>query len=1026
MDQEQTVFSKQFAKQLAYLAATTVVFACILSIVLTQAAQDTSTPEWSAPKTMTLRRVNQTIGGQSEPVLLNNLDCVSLTYRLVASGAMQTGCFTETAFGLLDTDSSVAIFNGTDEGLPLQTYTPHQILVPWPKALNLIGLDPVDNGTLISIYKNPLAALQDQRNFLGQLTGKRLERPPDITLKDSAGKPLVINPQTVSFSEGGSWLVAESMTGSFVRVNLATLDKTAFAPAYGSLGSPALLKSRVAITEDGRFAAIANDIANEFKVYDLGTCGGATNNLQPQDCRAYDYWPYIRQQISDIQAVKHVRFINEGLLVFDVTAADPAKSGTYELAPEPAIAALTDYLGLGDSYVSGEGAFDYLAGTDMPSNLCHVARNSYPLLITHDLFGTSGGHSVACSGAVIKDIGSLQSAYHGQAKNVASLEELQQSQPLVLETIEANFLPGYVAQQRFAQRWQPRIITLGVGGNDIGSRHIVQECVMPHISLKPASNTCYNTYEDRLELTRLIDRTVPRWTSLYKQLKSQSPGSRLYAVGYPQVAIANGSCARNVHLNKDELALAADIIDYLNDGMKKAASAAGITYIDISMALAGHRLCETASYNVAVNGLTAGTDAGILSTGPIGKESYHPNALGHALIAQAILAQTHNFIGGTQTDGTPATGSRLLNAPVSGRSVSILTPLDDMTAATAKQGSNIVIHIDGTVVGLRSATTYTARLDGSTSIPIGPLVSDSEAVIDGQVTLPVSVAPGGHTIDVTGTNQAGEPVDIRQPIYIPVSDTDTDGDGIDTIVDSCPNTVNSREDSDHDGIDDACDRLIGQTPNPGNGPTSSMPTALRTTRSDAGFVSRHQASAHILGMRPLKLLGTVFAKQVPAAQAHKTAAKRQLLYVIILVFALVFAMVAKKYIQKIKYRLQWLYMSRARKGLVYLLSLFLLATLLGTAVTASTNNTLGKPQKVEKALDDSGIYNAFINYTSEQAKKANGDTDQTDSVSLSDAAVKAAAETAFPPTLIQQSVNTFIDSNYAWLEREDGYADILH
>jgi hypothetical protein len=124
----------------------------------------------------------------------------------------------------------------------------------------------------------------------------------------------------------------------------------------------------------------------------------------------------------------------------------------------------------------------------------------------------------------------------------------------------------------------------------------------------------------------------------------------------------------------------------------------------------------------------------------------------------------------------------------------------------------------------------------------------------------------------------------------------------------------------------------------------------------------------------------------------------------------------KRYIQKGGFRLQWGYMNRAQKGFVYLLSLLLLATLLGTAVSTSTNNTFGKPKKIEQYLAESKLYDHFIAYTADQAKKSNGDNDQSESVSLSDAAVKAAAQSSFTPQVIENSVNTVIDSNYAWLE----------
>ena len=107
-----------------------------------------------------------------------------------------------------------------------------------------------------------------------------------------------------------------------------------------------------------------------------------------------------------------------------------------------------------------------------------------------------------------------------------------------------------------------------------------------------------------------------------------------------------------------------------------------------------------------------------------------------------------------------------------------------------------------------------------------------------------------------------------------------------------------------------------------------------------------------------------------------------------------------------------------RKGFAFLLSLLLLVTLLGTALSTSTNVTLSKPKKVEAFLAQSRLYDHFIAYTTDQAKKSQGSnpSDQAGSVSLNDDAVLKAAKQAFPPSLIQQSVNSFIDANYDWLE----------
>lgn len=809
----------RFVKYLACPVGALLLCAGLFGAVLAHAANGdvAAAPAWANPSVMALRHVGPVTSAQHEPNFLNNLDCDLMDYRLTADSVMRTGCFTPTAFGLLDSDSDTVIFGGTDEGLPLLPYSAHQVLVPWPDTLDLVALDAANTGgSYVSLYKNAVATLRDQRDALLQLTSKQLAAPPDLPLKGPDGRQLVINPQTMAFSGNGEWMVVETLGGSFVRINLATLDMTAFAPSFGSQGSPSLLKSQVAVSSDGRYVAIGNDAAVSLKVYDLAACGDAAGGLQPRSCASHDYLPFARQQIAGFQSVRHLRFVNDGLLSFEAQTNNLDSGGVYELAPEASITSLIDYLALGDSYTSGEGAFDYLSGTDTDENVCHLSANSYPLLLKRDLFSDIGGHSVACSGAVINDVGSTSPSYRGQVKGVATLEELQRAQSALLDSIMTNYLPGYVAQQRFARQYQPAVITVSVGGDDIGFGDIVQNCVMPHVSLHLSDSDCYSTYEDRLELTKLVDRTVPRWTSLYKQLTAEAPGARVYAIGYPEVVSDTGNCALNAHLGKNELELAEELIDYLNNGIRQAASKAGVTYVDIGQALAGHRLCETASYNVAVNGLTAGTDGDVLGVHVFGKESYHPNALGQSLIEQAILKQTRNLTITAPITNTGSGGQNILNAPKTGRVVHAKVPDSGLTTALVKPGKTTALKASGARDGLKPGTIYVIRLDGSGGSVIGTAVSGDAGDILTNITLPDGTIPGGHTIDVTGENQAGELVDITRPIYVPASDNDADGDGIPDILDTCPGAVNSGQDGDSDGIDDTCDNFIGPQLTSGN------------------------------------------------------------------------------------------------------------------------------------------------------------------------------------------------------------------
>ncbi len=581
---------------------------------------------------------------------------------------------------------------------------------------------------------------------------------------------------------------------------------------------------------------------------------------QPQHCNAYDYQSFVQQQISGLQAIRHVRFINDGLLSFEAQAGSAPATGIYELAPTSSISSLIDYLGLGDSYTSGEGAFDYLAGTDTANDVCHLSANSYPLLLTRDLFSNLGGHSVACSGAEINDVGSTSDSYRGQVNGVANWQQLQQTEPALLDSVMTGFLPGYVAQQRFVSQYQPGVMTVSVGGDDVGFGDMLERCVEPQLSAHLSDDTCFDTYEDRLEVKNLIDRTVPRWTALYRQLVAEAPGTRLYAIGYPQIMVDNGNCALNVHLDRGEQEFAVELTDYLNGAVQQAAAAAGVIYVDIDQALAGHRLCETASYDVAVNGLTAGTDGGPLGVNIFGKESYHPNALGQALIEQAILKQTHNLTEGVAASAAPPDGTTLLNAPVSGRTVNTLVPDDNLAPAVVGRGVSMVITASGQRDGLATQVVYSVRLDGPSGPVIGSITTNQDGDLSGTVTIPSSTEPGGHTIDVTGSNQAGEPVDVTQPIYVPTSSGDTDGDGVPDTSDSCPGAPNSGADSDQDGIDDACDPLIGAPPAAGSSDSAGSQHLTPPTLSS---VANFTVASSVVSSTPTMANSPSLTAQVP-------------------------------------------------------------------------------------------------------------------------------------------------------------------
>lgn len=818
-------------------------YVCLLWSVLTHASEAQNTePAWANPTEQSIKKIGDVSSAQNQPNYTDNLDCTLLSYRLTNTNDMGSGCFIETAFGLMDPDSNLVIFNGTDEALPITSYAPNQVFLPWPRAGGLISISPTNTGgSYISLYKNPLPLLEDQRNYLFQLKSKKIIGPPDLQLVDKLGQRLVINTQTIAFSDGGSWLVAETRKGSFVRINLASLDVKPFAPSYVSSGGPTSTKSKVSISPSGRYVAIFNFSAQVFKVVDLGACSNTSTNLEPENCPFHDFLPFAKSQINELEKLNHVRFINDSLITFEAIANETANNGIYLISPTEKITSLIDYLGTGDSYASGEGAFNYISGTDDSNNMCHLSSKSYPLLLRNDLFNLNSGHSVACSGAALKDVASDSDTYKGQVNGVLDFKNLKLQNPELLNSVLTNFAPGYIAQQRFATKYQPSVITVNIGGNDIGFGNILEQCVMPKISRHISDSTCFGTYEERQELLDQIDRTKAKWTATFKSLSSKSPQSQIYVIGYPKVASDEGKCALNVHLGKFEIAFSLELIDHINASIQESASLANVNYIDISEALVGHRLCEANSQLIAVNGLTAGKDAGIFGINVLAKESYHPNALGHELIKQEILNKSNRFRLKIPATGQVADKAKFLSQPSSGQQITTRIS-SEFTSKIGKINSSINVRISGESSGIKPNSNYSIKMDGINGPAVYTSSSNSYGDINTEIVVPADTTSGAHTISIIGEGHSSNIINVSQPILITSNIYDIDDDGITNDRDSCPTVINSDSDVDNDNIDDSCDGFIG------NPHTSTPEQSISVASSiNANKIRTNTGSGSLLG-----------------------------------------------------------------------------------------------------------------------------------------------------------------------------------
>ena len=748
-----------------------------------------------------------------------NRDCTDTTY-LRPDLTQTTGCFVASKQGLIERFGSALIPPNSQTGFPLTIVAPpnNSYLIPIPGRQQVLLISPANGiGNYISVYDDLAKVLTPSYDAfpLRHLSSYDVTGLPNRTITDKAGNRIAFNVYgTLSFSANGKWAVIDAPTRGLLRINLDTFEVTPFANSFNGPNDYADKAVVTAVSNDGRYIATAFYQYGEFKLYDMSSCSGSTDDYytQPLNCQFRDYWSAMASVTSSFKNIYRLRFANDDNLSLDLTydwqSSSSFHAATFRLTAPGTAAHSLDYLALGDSYISGQGEFIYKSGTDTDTNNCHLSALAYPYIIGAAHFNSY--NSIACSGARTNDI---SGGHQASGKDSDSYDA----------EIFDGFLPGYRAQLAFIERYQPNAVTISIGGNDIGFSKLLQACAVPQFGLPPVSNTCFDNYYDRMQVVQAIQAAYPKIQSSISAIIKADPGVRLYIVGYPQI-VAIGSCALNVHLNNEEITFSEHLVAYLNSIIQKAAQSSGALYVDVENGLDGHRMCETSGDQVAINGLTRGNDGGPFGINVFGSESFHPNVLGHQLLAQAIERQT-NGLGATMPPvakvvppsvNDPLAQILLNNYVIGTRPVPQIGIVDDTIADdTVTRSAPIQVAVDGRANGLQPNTGYQLSLGtANSSTVIGSFVTDSSSNLAASVTMPAGLANGSQTIRIEGINSAGQTIVIYKYIYVIASADDYDGNGVANDNDQCLAIQISGIDADSDGIDDACDPQITVTTKP--------------------------------------------------------------------------------------------------------------------------------------------------------------------------------------------------------------------
>ncbi|MDH6221611.1 SGNH/GDSL hydrolase family protein [Streptomyces pseudovenezuelae] len=263
------------------------------------------------------------------------------------------------------------------------------------------------------------------------------------------------------------------------------------------------------------------------------------------------------------------------------------------------------YVALGDSYTSGPRI---PAQSGKPAG-CDRSDHNYPALVTAQLKLKPGMfRDMSCSGATTVDFTSSQSTDNG--RNPAQLSALSS---------------------------RTRLVTVGIGGNDIGFSSMLTRCLTMGTAYKiiirskdvSVDAPCRDRY-----VKDGTDSTQQRMTALgtalsdlMKEIRQRAPKAHIYIVGYPAILPPGGTgCGRRLPLAPGDIAYLREREEQLNKALRQQARTADATYVDTYTESRKHSACSARDTRWVEPLIPSNPAAPV-----------HPNARGQRAITQIVL-----------------------------------------------------------------------------------------------------------------------------------------------------------------------------------------------------------------------------------------------------------------------------------------------------------------------------------------------------------------------------------------------------
>ena len=278
-------------------------------------------------------------------------------------------------------------------------------------------------------------------------------------------------------------------------------------------------------------------------------------------------------------------------------ASAPSPSGSGSTVPPrtstgPTTGTVGRYVALGDSYSAGP----LVPTTDLAGG-CARSDHNYPSLVAERL-GVGTFVDVTCSAATTRDLTHVQATF-GDARVPAQLKAVTRDTDLV---------------------------TLGIGGNDLGLfSTLINTCTRLRAA-DPTGAPCARRLAARGPDLEAATRTISaRVTAALGEIERRAPGAEVLLVGYPRLVPDSGTCPQ-LPLARGDYAAGRRISEGLDRSLRQAARRTRVTFVDMYGASRGHDICSAEPW---VNGRV---------TDRLRALAYHPLAAGMRADADAVVA----------------------------------------------------------------------------------------------------------------------------------------------------------------------------------------------------------------------------------------------------------------------------------------------------------------------------------------------------------------------------------------------------